>query len=184
MNNISWLFKGLGTFGLCVGLYVGLSVSPIVNSVVSLMFALIGGSIVILIKGRTEEELNIIGKSVFMIALFMIVGALVGSLARGGWKSEEKILSSFNDKKFFEFVLQLSKDQVDKEKICSLVKRYKNEKGGISLTEEYINKLASDDSNVSNLTFAVILDTSVSCFKGDDTGSNASGLKLHSGSAN
>ena len=178
MNNISWLFKGLSTFGLCVGLYVGLSVSPIVNSVVSLMFAFIGGSIILLIRGRSVEELSIIGKSVFMISIFMIIGSVVGVLVREGWSEEGLSLNEvMNDDEFVRLICDLSKKKIDEEKICVIAKRYKFE--NLSLSDL---KTITGDTKIKPLVLSAMLDKSTPCFDGDVSDIKQSGFELHSGS--
>ena len=57
-HQIFWFYTGQSLFGLLIGLLIGLSVSPIVGSAVGLLFGFIGGSIIVLVKGRSDKELS------------------------------------------------------------------------------------------------------------------------------
>lgn len=74
----TWLYIGQSIFGLLIGFMVGLSISPVVSTVLGLMFAFIGGSLIVLIKGKTDDELEVIGKCITFLSSFMILGILIG----------------------------------------------------------------------------------------------------------
>jgi len=78
LNGRFWFLLGCVFLGLLIGLITGLSISPIVGTVVGLVFAFAGGSIIVLIKGRSETDLDLIGKSLASLSIFMIIGIAIG----------------------------------------------------------------------------------------------------------
>lgn len=78
----SWLYVGQAIFGLLVGVTVGMSKTPIVATLLGLLFAFIGGSVIVMIKGRTEGELELMGKCITALALFTLLGIWVGVSVR------------------------------------------------------------------------------------------------------
>ena len=121
-----WFVTGMAVFGLMIGLLVGLSLTPVVNTVIGLLFAFIGGSIIVLIKGRTEAELSAIGQSVTTISCFMIFGMIVGILLRNGYffQSEPKVTAPFvlEEKLTISDLKTLGAKPGYSEAICQLVK--------------------------------------------------------------
>ena len=77
-SKMTWLYAGQSIFGLLIGILVGLSISPVVGTVLGLLFAFIGGSVILLLKGRTEEELELTGKSIAALSGFMVLGVVIG----------------------------------------------------------------------------------------------------------
>ena len=75
---LDWLIIGQSLFGLLIGALVGLSISPVVSTVLGLLFAFIGGSLLVLLKGKSDSELELIGKSITALSLFMILGVILG----------------------------------------------------------------------------------------------------------
>lgn len=179
MKKINKFYLGVSSFGLCVGLFVGMSVSPIVNSVVSLLFAFIGGSIIFLIKGRSEDELAVIGSSVFFISVFMIIGAFSGVSARDGFSSDSSSVSlNLGDEKFYEFIKRITDNKIDARNICVIVKKY-NE--NVKISEISISELEGLASKVDPLVLSVMLNGDVGCFSGDVAKASGSGVKLNEG---
>ena len=86
-----WLILGQLWFGLLLGLIVGLSASPIVETAIGLLFAFIGGSLVFLIKDRKPEELETIGMCLSVFAFFMILGIIAGILLRTGMLADDSV---------------------------------------------------------------------------------------------
>lgn len=78
----TWLYIGQALFGLVIGFMVGLSVSPVVSTIIGLMFAFVGGSIIVLIKGRSDDELEVTGKSITAMSLLMMLGLVAGIIFR------------------------------------------------------------------------------------------------------
>lgn len=190
MSKISWFFIGFAGFGLCVGLYVGLSVSPIVNSVVSLLFAFLGGSIVLLIKDRTNDELNKIGASVFVMSLMMIIGALGGMNLRGDnslYKDTAYI--ELNDDEFIDYIFTLvgrNKDNdennnaniVPDPKICLIVKnKIKND--SLKISQNKLKELILDHK-INKDILSIILGNNVPCYLGDKSKLKGGSIELHS----
>lgn len=181
MEKIKWFIVGIAVFGLCVGLYVGLSVSPIVNSVVSLLFAFIGGSVVFLIKDRDDDELNKIGISVLSLSLSMILGAFVGMDLRGSdslfGKEKIHLEIDLDSKKVIKIVKELSlNDAAEPENLCLLVKNFKDN-SNYKISEgdlKEVMRLADP------LVFSAMLNPDAKCFKGSDKSSRGS-IELHSG---
>jgi hypothetical protein len=88
MKAPAWFVFGCVSLGLLIGFMVGLSISPIVSTVLGLVFAFTGGSVIVLIKGREEGELRVIGKSLSAISLSMIAGMVLGiSFRANDWLS-------------------------------------------------------------------------------------------------
>ena len=93
-RSLAWFIIGQFSFGLVIGVMVGLSFSPTVGSVISLLFAFIGGSILVLIKDRSEQEIAIIGMSVTFLSAAIIIGALTGIYLRVGPPAKPSVSES------------------------------------------------------------------------------------------
>ena len=77
------LFCGL--LGLSVGWMVGLSVSDVINAVISTLLGLLGGGSAVLglIKPKTEQEVTFMAISqLAIISLFIAIGATAGIMVR------------------------------------------------------------------------------------------------------
>jgi len=178
MGNINWLFKGLAAFGLCVGLFVGLSVSPIVNSVVSLLFASIGGSIIFLIKDRNEQQLTIIGMSVFSMSVFMIIGAVMGAYAREGFVFGNKELKiELKPGTEFEYIENMA-GKVDVNNLCLIAKNIRSK---IIKDEVDAEKIKTMATKVQPIVLKAVLDGNIECTTGKVIAGDSGGLNLNRG---
>ena len=77
-----WIILGCLSLGLIIGFMTGMSVSPTVTTVIGLIFAFTGGSVIVLIKGRDPDELALMGKCLSALALAAAFSVMVGVMAR------------------------------------------------------------------------------------------------------
>ena len=75
-------FAGLG---LLIGLVTGLSASSVVASLLGLLFALMGGSLIVFFRKMEEEQLALAYKAMFALSTACIVGVVVG-IVIGEWQ--------------------------------------------------------------------------------------------------
>ena len=140
-----WLFIGQSFFGLLIGGLVGLSISPIVGTVMGLLFAFIGGSLIVLIKGRDEGELEMIGKSITALSFFMLVGVSLGISLRTN--------SLFTSPPAYTLSAQLSIDDIKAlgpkieyaDLLCALILGNNNDGGKVGLNPEQLKELIELD---------------------------------------
>lgn len=135
---VPWLISGQAIFGLLIGLMVGLSASPIVNTTVGLLFAFIGGSIVFLIKDRSDEDLNTIGVCVFVMSFFIIIGGGTGMYLRLGNPFDiepSRTAYKIDHALTFDEIKTYGKKEGYGELICNLIVT-----NGISNHKDKINK--------------------------------------------
>ena len=77
-----WFYAGLIFLGLSGGFLVALSITPVVGTLLGVLFVFAGGSILALIKGKDAEERNTIGKSIISITVGIVLGISVGIYVR------------------------------------------------------------------------------------------------------
>lgn len=94
-----WLYLGFGSFGLLIGILVSLSESPIVNQALKLLFAFIGGSLIIIVSGKTQPQLILIGKTLFAFSLPMVISAVIGLVIKNLYKKDKRKLTGFKKEK-------------------------------------------------------------------------------------
>jgi len=164
-NNIKWFYLGQICFGILVGLLVGVADSEIVNSVVGLLFAFIGGSIIALIKGRKINELVLIGKSISLMTVSMLLAVSLGIYIRVSDpfelnKTQHPILSqtsplSYNDLKSYGAVKEYTR------LLCYLVKNNQvTEVPGTLIRKELINLM---NKKVDERIILAMLTDNASC---------------------
>ena len=148
MTGRKWIVTGSLCLGLLIGLMVGLSISPVVSTVLGLIFAFAGGSIVVLIKGRQDNELGLIGKSLTAISIAIIIGAISGIVLRtNDWlriDRETALHVPFQLEKplSVDDIITLSQKEIDPVVIRALLKADAEQKQKIALTMRDIDKLA------------------------------------------
>jgi hypothetical protein len=79
------LLLGHFAFGLSAGLLTGMSKSPVVSTVLPLMFAFAGGSVLALttVAGLTTEDENLLGFQLLWFAIGTIAGVFWGRRTTG-----------------------------------------------------------------------------------------------------
>ena len=77
-----WMILGFGALVFLTGNLVGLSDTPIVKTVVELLFAFGGGSIIAFIKGINAHERKVAGASVLALSLACSFGVYSGVLVK------------------------------------------------------------------------------------------------------
>lgn len=138
-NGRIWFLLGCMFLGLLIGLITGLSISPIVGTVVGLVFAFAGGSIIVLIKGRSDNDLDLIGKSLASLSIFMIIGITVGISFRQDYLSIFSTSAPYKIEKRLtvDDIIDLSLDaHVDSETLVALIRE-----DGIVNKEKYLLRL-------------------------------------------
>lgn len=79
---MKWLFAGFTSLGLLVGVISGLSQTPIVATLLTIIITFAGGSIIAIVRGHDPEKLKLIGKSLVFFSLATLAGVFVGLLLR------------------------------------------------------------------------------------------------------
>jgi hypothetical protein len=77
-----WTTLGMSALGLLVGLLAGLSHSPVVGGLLTLLFGFAGGAAGFLQSGRTPQQLADIGRVLFIFSALVICGILTGIYLR------------------------------------------------------------------------------------------------------
>jgi hypothetical protein len=83
-----WLIAGFAALGFLIGNLLGLSASPVVQSTISLLFALLGGSIVVFLHKLSPADRRVAGQLITSLAMATLVGTFVGIVI-----SERRLLS-------------------------------------------------------------------------------------------
>ena len=143
---------GICTFGLLNGLLIGLSLSPVVGTAIGLLFAFVGGSVFVLIKSRSEDELKQIGWVLMCLSLSIIVGGTVGILVR---VNDMLSISSDHDQPLefepleFELVFRdiekWGKHKEYGEFLCNLIIHKAGQGSPVKITKDQLDNLISDD---------------------------------------
>ena len=164
-HQIFWFYTGQSLFGLLIGLLLGLSVSPIVGTVVGLLFGFIGGSIIVLIKDRSEKELSVIGVSISMLSLFMIPGILIGVYSRA---NDILYLESPNIAPYLlseplqiDDLIELAGKEEYSGALCSLIRKSTIDKNPASISKNELSKLI--DAGVNPAIIKAMFDSSYQC---------------------
>jgi len=163
-----WFVLGMLGLGLLIGFMAGLSVSPVVNTLLGLVFAFAGGSVIVLVKGRDDYELKLIGKSVTAISIAMIVGVITGIAFRANdllnlnKPSSEKVRFKLEKSLETKDIIQLSEKGVDPMVIRTLLyadtKEKRKEK--IILKMEHILQL-TDENKVHPSIICAMVDKNI-----------------------
>lgn len=138
---------GICTFGILNGLLIGLSLSPVVGTAIGLLFAFVGGSVFVLIKGRSEDELKQIGKVLMCLSLSIIVGGIVGIVVR----VNDMLLISGDHNQPLEFELGFAdiekwgKDTEYGEFLCNLIIHKAGQGSPVKITKDQLDKLITDE---------------------------------------
>jgi hypothetical protein len=83
-----WVITAFAALGLVVGNLVGLTATPVVASVLGLLFAFAGGSILTFFHKYTHEDRNAAARGLLALALGCLVGVYAGIFV-----SERRLLS-------------------------------------------------------------------------------------------
>jgi hypothetical protein len=73
-----WLIAGFAALGFLIGSLLGLSATPVVQSTISLLFALLGGSIVVLLHRLSDRERQVAGQLIASLAVTTLLGTIAG----------------------------------------------------------------------------------------------------------
>lgn len=150
----NWLYIGQSIFGLLIGYMVGLSISPVVSTVLGLMFAFIGGSLIVLIKGKTDDELEVIGKCITALSSFMLLGVLIGITFRANdlltfdflrFVGPDRPLYVLTQPLEFEDIQTLGKEKEYSSLICSILESSKTTEKEIKLSKEQFKTLINEN---------------------------------------
>lgn len=180
MKSLIWFFLGQAAFGLLIGLFVGLSVSEVVVSVIGLLFAFVGGSILVLIKGKTDRQLSVIGVSVTVLCMFIIAGTFSGIYMRvnnvlssaliAEDKTEkveklEKNTYTYDEPVSINIILQMAKTGMSDESLCYLISsNVKHLKENKKLSLDQVKKLYKAKPGIKSLK--AMFEGNNNCFSG------------------
>lgn len=179
LPKLSWFLIGQSFFGVLIGFMVGLSISPVVSTVLGLMFAFIGGSLFVLIKGRSEDELAFIGKSITALSLFIMLGVVIGIITRTNDVLEPDDTQhppyNFSERLSLDDIIALSNNkengngngkgkgkEIDPSLICSVIKSTKVKGKPTEITKNQLMDLMQQGVN-AKVIYALIGDDS-ECF--------------------
>src|SRR5215831_1164244 len=79
----SWVIIAFGIIGLLVGLVAGMSLTPIVGTMLPLLFAVIGGGVGFFASTKPEQSKKI-GVAVTLLSILCLFGTLYGVRLRQG----------------------------------------------------------------------------------------------------
>jgi hypothetical protein len=75
-----WLVAGLGLMGMLVGMLAGMSSSVIVQPLIALLFAFVGGSVFTILSKLSNEDRTLAGKMLTALCACCLAGVLSGML--------------------------------------------------------------------------------------------------------
>ena len=75
-----WIPAGFGALGLLIGTLIGLSAESLVKSMLSLLFTLVGGSVVLLLHKLGPEDRKVAGASIFSMSVCCMLALYAGIL--------------------------------------------------------------------------------------------------------
>ena len=73
-----WLVIGLGLMGMLVGMLAGMSSSVIVQPLIALLFAFVGGSVFAILSKLSAEDRRLAGKMVSSLSFCCLIGVIAG----------------------------------------------------------------------------------------------------------
>lgn len=73
-----WLVVGLGFMGMLVGMLAGMSRSVIVQPLIALLFAFVGGSVFAILSKLSAEDRGLAGKMVSSLSACCLIGVISG----------------------------------------------------------------------------------------------------------
>lgn len=175
-----WFYIGQASFGLLIGIFVGLSVSPVVSTVIGLLFAFIGGSLLALTKDKTTEQLERIGVSITALSLLMIIGSLSGMAIRvydwsdGKGLHDEKNINNniytLNEDLNVDDFLKMAEGNISDELLCYMIKQGEHSKeNNKTITKSVLIDLAKKKYDLS---VRALFDKNTICNKNKKTGSD------------
>jgi hypothetical protein len=89
-----WLVFGLGLMGYLLGFLAGMTQEAMVQPLVALLFAFLGGSIFVLLAKLTAEDRALAGKMLGALSLFCILGVVTGVvILQHRWLSPHPVIA-------------------------------------------------------------------------------------------
>ncbi|WP_263384135.1 hypothetical protein [Granulicella arctica] len=79
-----WLILSFGLTGILIGNLIAMSASSTVPSLVSLIFAFVGGSLVVMLHRLKQDEQVLAGKILASLSFFCLVGVYMGLIVNEG----------------------------------------------------------------------------------------------------
>lgn len=166
MSGNGWFIVGQSLFGLLIGVFAGLSISPLVATLIGLIFVFVGGSLLSVLKERTEDERMLLGKSIAMFSLFMVIGTLSGIFLRTNdgltlKKDDQTSVAAYVYSQALseEDLVQLSLAELDETTICVLIKAHKSQFGNKTLNvSEVVNKIHHQKGSMSIIKYLLSKD--------------------------
>lgn len=156
----SWIILGCACLGILIGFMSGMSVSPIVSAVVGLIFAFTGGSIIVLIKGRGDEELSLMGQCISALTLMVLAGVVIGVAARANdwlyFKDSKSPQFLYQGPITVDEILELKNNKVSDDLIQTLIEAQpENRSDPTYLTKKDLVRLS--EANVSEKVVRLML---------------------------
>lgn len=172
-SSTRWFLIGCLSLGLLIGFMAGLSISPVVSTVLSLVFAFTGGSVIVLVKGREASELQLIGQSLAAISVAMVLGVVFGIVFRvnnllhvggddasAGKQAELATAYYLKNPITVKDVLKFSKMEVDPVVIRALLRANDGQPAQRELTAEDVVELLDKSNKVHPKVIEAMLDES------------------------
>jgi len=158
-----WYLLGMIALGLLIGLLVGMSLTPVVSTVLGLLFAFAGGSVVATIKNKTTQELRFLGQCITSVSLSIILGAAAGIYVReydwGQKESLSKSAFSVKTRLSVDDIVSLSKSGVDESVLLTLLQLSSKKFDQQEITKEQLTILSQE--KVKPIVIRGMLDTKV-----------------------
>jgi hypothetical protein len=73
-----WLIVAFAALGLLIGNLVGLTAQSVVSSLLGLLFAFVGGSVLVFLEKLTPEIRKLAGQSILALSVSCLIGTYVG----------------------------------------------------------------------------------------------------------
>ena len=83
-----WLILGFAALGFLIGNLVGLTSESVVTQTIGLLFAVMGGSLIVLLKGLQPDDRRLAGKMILSLSVMALLGVVSGIVI-----SENRLLS-------------------------------------------------------------------------------------------
>lgn len=137
MKKIIWPFLGFISIGLTIGYIAGLSSGSIVDTIVTSIFAFIGGSSIWLVNKYDFEQRKVLGLVLFGLSFGMLIGINVGIFMK---THEVFIPQDFNREN--EPIEILRANEIEIDSLKSQLKLYDD---GLLKEEELINWIMKNE---------------------------------------
>ena len=166
MTHNLWFITGQAFFGFLIGVLCGLSISPVVGTLFGLLFFFIGGSLLVLITGKTDHQIKFIGKSLSALSLFMVLGASSGIYLRANDLLTKKSIPLFqlDAELTVEDIVKISKTIDSPETICTIMRHSFQHDGTQTINKKYfVDMITNNKTDVDTTIYQYMFVSTNQC---------------------